>query len=472
VIGASKRAGSIGSVLMKNMRESGYRGRLYGVNPKYRSVIGVKCFDNIEALPEKVELAVIATPARTVPEVIESCGRSGVRAAVVITAGFGETGANGAALEQALVANARRFGVRIIGPNCLGLMRPGLGFNATFARGGAAAGSLALVSQSGAICTAMLDWARPRGIGFSSVVSLGGTCDVDFGEILDYLACDAHTEHILAYIEGIHDARRFVSSLRAVSRIKPVVLMKVGRHPLGSRAARSHTGALVGGDDVFNAALRRTGAVRVQSIGELVAAAQALALNLRPQGDRLVVITNGGGPGVIAADRAADLKLPLAELSVPTLDALRRALPATWSHGNPVDLIGDAGPDRYTAAVTACLSDSGVDGVLAILTPQAMTDATAVARAVVATARGSTKPLLACWMGGKQVAAGRTLLADANIPVFATPEPAVQMFAHVAAYYRNQRRLLEAPPPKTAGAAPDVAVARDVIAAALAEGRT
>ncbi len=471
VIGASRRAGSIGAVLIDNMRKSGYRGALYAVNPNYRSVLGTRCYDSIDALPEPVDLAVVATPAGTVPDVIDRCGRRGVRAAVVITAGFAETGPAGAALEQALVACARRHGIRVVGPNCLGLMRPELGFNATFARGGAAPGTLALVSQSGAICTALLDWAGQRGIGFSSVISLGGTCDVEFGEILDYLACDGRTEHILAYVEGIRNARRFLSALRAATRIKPVILMKVGRHPTGSRAARSHTGALVGADDVFDAAIRRTGAVRVGSVGELVAAAQALAAHLEPEGERLAIITNGGGPGVIAADRATDLSVPLADLSPQTLDVLRQVLPPTWSHGNPVDLIGDAGPDRYAGAVAACLTDPGVHGVLVVLTPQAMTDATAAARAVIRAARGSRKPVIACWMGGEQVAAGRGCLQKAGIPVFATPEPAVQMFAHVASYFRNRKRLLDSPPPLAAGPRPDVAGARALIAAALSDGR-
>lgn len=471
VIGASRRTGSIGAVLIDNMRKSGFRGALYAVNPKYSSVFGTRCYESIEALPEPVDLAVVATPARTVPDVIERCGRRGVRAAVVITAGFAETGPAGAALEQALVASARRHGIRVVGPNCLGLMRPESGFNATFARGTAAPGTLALVSQSGAICTALLDWAGQRGIGFSSVVSLGGSCDVEFGEILDYLACDGRTEHILAYVEGVRNARRFLSALRAVTRIKPVILMKVGRHPTGSRAARSHTGALVGADDVFDAAIRRTGAVRVGSVGELVAAAQALAAHLEPEGERLAIITNGGGPGVIAADRATDLSLPLADLSPQTLDALRQVLPPTWSHGNPVDLIGDAGPDRYAGAVAACLADPGVHGVLVVLTPQAMTDATAAAQSVTKVARGRTKPVIACWMGGGQVAAGRACLREAGIPVFATPEPAVQMFAHVASYFRNRKRLLDVPPPLAAAPRPDVASARALIAAVLSDGR-
>lgn len=472
IIGASERAGAIGTVLVTNMRAAQYRGALFAVNPKHGSVQGVPCFPAIGQVPQRVDLAVIATPPETVPQLMVECGLAGVRAAVIITAGFAETGVAGARLERAVMDNARRYGVRVIGPNCLGIMRPDIGLNATFARGNALPGALALVSQSGAVCTAMVDWARPNKVGFSSVVSMGGSRDVDFGEIIDYLVNDPRTEHILMYIEGVRDARRFFSSLCAAARVKPVILMKVGRHPVGSRAAVSHTGAIVGADDVFDAAVRRAGVVRVTTIGQLVAAAQALSARVRPRGDRLVIITNGGGPGVMAADCAADLGLPLAELSDATLQVLHGALPANWSHGNPVDLIGDADASRYRAAVTACLDDSNVDGALVVLTPQAMTEPSAVAEAVIAVARGHSKPVLACWMGEAGVAAGRKKFADAGIPVFRTPDPAVGMFAHLSAFYRNQQTLLQVPGPLAMHTPPDVAAARAIIDAALAEKRS
>jgi acetyltransferase len=471
IVGATERAGAVGAVLVRNMLEAKYQGALFAVNPKHRSVLGVPCVPAIGKVPQRVDLAVIATPAATVPDIVEQCGRAGVRAAVVISAGFSEAGLPGAKLERAVLENARRHRVRIVGPNCLGLMRPALGLNATFARGAALPGSLGLVAQSGAVCTAMLDWARPNGVGFSSVVSLGGSTDVDFGEIVDYLIEDPQTEHILLYIEGVRSARRFVSALRAAARVKPVIVMKVGRHPAGSRAAVSHTGAIVGLDDVFDAVVKRAGVVRVNTIGQMVAAAQALAAHVRPQGDRLAVVTNGGGPGVMAADRAADLGLPLATLAPATLAALKPALPANWSHGNPLDLIGDADAARYRAAVSACLADEGVDGVLAILTPQAMTEPTEAAQAVIEAARGSTKPVLACWMGQEQTAAARRLLAQARIPVFRTPDPAVEMFGHVSSFYRNQRALLQTPGPVAAQNPPDLATARAVIDGALAERR-
>ena len=471
IVGATEKQAKVGEVLVSNMLAAGYRGALFAVNPKYSSVRGVPCFDAIGRLPGKVDLAVIATPPQTVPGIIEQCGVAGVRAAVVISAGFSEAGPDGAKLERELLENARRYGMRIIGPNCLGIMRPELGLNATFARNNAVPGSLGLVSQSGALCTAMLDWAGSNNVGFSSVVSLGGSSDVDFGEILDYLVCDPKTEHILLYIEGIRDARRFLSGLRAAARVKPVILMKVGRHPAGSRAAVSHTGAMVGSDDVFDAVVRRAGAVRVRTVGQLVAAAQALASHVRPRGSRLAVITNGGGPGVMAADLAGDLDLPLAELSPATLEILQRALPSNWSHGNPVDLIGDADSGRYRAAVAACLADEGVDGVLTILTPQAMTDAVEVARVVADAGRGTSKPLLACWMGEGSVIAGRKLLENARIPVFRTPEPAVDMFARLASFYRNQQALLQTPGPLSHQPAPDLDSARTLVESVLSERR-
>ena len=472
IIGASARAGAVGAVLVQNMRAAGYRGALFGVNPRHRSVQGIACFPTIDKVPQRVDLAVIATPPETVPQLMVECGLAGVRAAVIITAGFGETGTAGARLERAVFDQARRHQIRVIGPNCLGIMRPDLGLNATFAKGNALPGSLGLVSQSGAVCTAMLDWARPNRVGFSSVISLGGSRDVDFGEIIDYLVNDPKTEHILLYIEGVRDARRFFSALRAAARVKPVLLMKVGRHPVGSRAAVSHTGAIVGSDDVFNAAVHRAGVVRVGTIGQLVAAAQALSAHVRPRGDRLAIITNGGGPGVMAADRAADLGIPLAEFSQQTLQTLQSALPGNWSHGNPVDLIGDADAARYRAAVTACLVDEGVDGALVILTPQAMTDPAAAADAVIGAARGRSKPVLACWMGELEVATGRQRFVDAGLPVFRTPDPAVEIFAYLSAFYRSQRALLQTPGPLAMRSPPDVGAARLIIDEVLAEKRS
>ena len=471
LIGASERPEKVGGRLLENLLGGGYEGKLFAVNPKHSAVRGVPCVATVAELPQPVELAVIATPAPTVPGLIEECGKAGIRAAVVITAGFREAGPEGVALERRLLEAARRHGVRLLGPNCVGLMRPPLGLNATFARGQALKGSLALVSQSGAVCTAMLDWATPMGVGFSSVISLGGSSDLDFGEVIDYLASDPKTSQILLYVEGVRDGRRLVSSLRAAARSKPIIAMKVGRHPEGSRAAVSHTGAIVGRDDVFDAVVRRTGIVRVKTAGELVAAAFALAAGVHPAGERLAIVTNGGGPGVMAADRATELGVPLAKFSEATLARLRAALPAHWSHGNPVDLIGDADAGRYAASVQACLEDPGVDGVLAILTPQAMTDANAAARAVIDAAAASRKPVISCWMGQASVKDARATMRQAGLSSYRLPETAVEAFAYLAQFYRNQRTLLEAPPPLVHREPPDIGAARRIVAEAMAAGR-
>lgn len=471
VFGASDREGSVGALVFKNMLEGGFKGELYAMNPKHETVQGQKAYASLAALRKPVDLAVIATPAHTVPAIIEDCGEQGVKYAVILSAGFREVGPEGRKLEKVVLEMARRYGIRFVGPNCLGIMRPSIGVNATFNKGSAAPGRLALVSQSGALCTAILDWAGPNGVGFSSVISTGISADLDFGEVLDYLVADPQTESILLYIEGIHNARSFMSGLRAAARVKPVIALKVGRHAAGSKAAMSHTGALVGADDVFEAALRRAGVVRGMRIGNLFSAASALAAHYKIQGQRLAVVTNGGGPGVMAIDRAADLRLPLARLSDSTIAKLNEALPPTWSKGNPVDIIGDAGPERYAAAVKACLEDKNVDGVLTILTPQAMTRPTEVAEAVIEVNKGNKKPLLACWMGGVQVAEGRQRLVDAGLPSFNTPEAAVEAFDALTSYYQNQQLLLQAPGPISARRPPDAEGARLIIEGALAEGR-
>ncbi|MDP2430443.1 MAG: CoA-binding protein, partial [Pseudomonadota bacterium] len=426
VFGASEKEDSVAGILFRNLRKSGFTGNVYPINPKHDQLYGERCYASADELPETPELALIATPAPTIPGILAACGARGIRHAVVLSAGFREVGPAGVALEQAVMAAAKKHNIRFIGPNCLGVQRPAIGFNATFSQGATLSGDLALVSQSGALCTAMLDWAEANGIGFSSVISTGASADLDFGEILDYLAYDPATKGILMYIEGIRDARRFMSALRATARIKPVVLVKVGRHEAGSKAVASHTGALVGSDAVFDALVRRAGVVRVTSITQLFASARALSSHITPTGGNLVIVTNGGGPGVMATDRAVDLGVSLAELGPETMEKLNAALPANWSHSNPVDVIGDATATRYRATMEACLADKNVDGVLVMLTPQAMTRPTEAADAVVEVAKNSSKPVIACWMGEAQVAEGRQRFKDAGIPNFSTPEPAVE----------------------------------------------
>jgi len=471
VFGASEREDSVAGTLFRNLRKSGYGGEVYPVNPKHETVFGERCYASADELPAVPELALIATPAPTIAPIMAQCGQRGIRHAVVLSAGFREVGEPGAALEAAVIRVAKQYGIRFIGPNCLGIQRPAIGLNATFSQGATLSGDLALVSQSGAICTAMLDWAESNGIGFSSVISTGASADLDFGEILDYLAHDTQTRGILLYIEGIRDARRFMSALRATTRFKPVIMVKVGRHEAGSKAVQSHTGALVGSDAVFDALVRRAGVVRVNTILQLFAAARALSSHIRPSGNRLAIVTNGGGPGVMATDLAADLGVRMAELSPATLATLDGALPANWSRGNPLDIIGDAAAGRYRAAVDACLADDHVDGVLVMLTPQAMTRPTEVAEAVVVAARTSHKPVLTCWMGEAQVHAGRRLFKQAGIPYFTTPEPAVEVFSFLSAFYENQRQLMQTPGPLSQQTEPDVEGARLIVESALAQGR-
>ncbi|MDD3883305.1 MAG: bifunctional acetate--CoA ligase family protein/GNAT family N-acetyltransferase [Gallionella sp.] len=471
VFGATDRPDAVGQIVFHNMLESGFSGGLYPINPKNAEVQGQKAYKEISEIGEPVELAVIATPPQTVPGIIEQCGIHGVKAAVIITAGFGEAGPEGVALERELIEAARRYGIRLIGPNCLGIMRPGIGLNATFNKGGANSGNIAFISQSGALCTAILDWAHSNDVGFSSVVSMGSSTDVDFGEILDFLVSDPETHSILLYIEGIRNARSFMSAVRAAARFKPVILVKVGRHAAGSKAAMSHTASLVGADDVFDAAVSRAGVVRVQTITQLFTAAKALSCGFRPVGNRLAIVTNGGGPGVMATDRAADLGLAMAELSEGTIEYLNQYLPPNWPHSNPVDIIGDAQADRYHHAVKACLEDSNVDGVLAILTPQAMTKPLESAQALVELANTHSKPLLTCWMGEEQVNEARAAFAQAHRPHFRTPEPAVEVFSHLSDYYRNQKLLMQMPGPLSHHVEPDVESARLIIEGAMQEHR-
>ncbi|MBK9327522.1 MAG: bifunctional acetate--CoA ligase family protein/GNAT family N-acetyltransferase [Thiobacillaceae bacterium] len=471
VFGVSEKEDSVAGTLFKNMRKSGFTGMVFPVNPKHDVIYGEHCYGYASELPETPELALIATPAPTVAQVLEDCGARGIRHAIVLSAGFREVGAKGVALEESIMAVARKHDIRFIGPNCLGIQRPSIGLNATFSQGATLSGDLALVSQSGALCTSMLDWAEANGIGFSSVISTGASADLDFGEILDYLAYDPATKGILLYIEGIRDARGFMSALRATSRFKPVVLVKVGRHEAGSKAVQSHTGALVGSDAVFDALVRRAGVVRVNTILQLFSCARALSTHIKPTGNRLAIVTNGGGPGVMATDRAVDLNVQLAELGPQTVARLNEVLPASWSHGNPVDIIGDAPADRYHHAVDACLHDANVDGVLVMLTPQAMSRPTEAADAVIDVAKGCSKPVITCWMGEAQVADGRRRFKEAGIPYFTTPEPAVEVFSYLSAFYENQRQLMQTPGPLSQGAEPDVEGARLIIESALAEGR-
>jgi len=472
IFGASNRPDSVGTLVYENLLAGDFRGELFPINPKHEALKGKRCYPDIQTITTPVDLAVIATPATTVPEIIHACGEHGVRAAIVLSAGFSEGGGKGAVLERKMLEAAGLYQLRLLGPNCLGLIRPSVGMNATFSKNAALPGQMALVSQSGALCTAILDWAESRGIGFSAIASLGDAADVDFGDILDFLAQDSETKSILLYIEGIRDARRFMSGLRVAARMKPVIAIKAGRHSTGSRAALTHSGALIGNDDVFEVALQRAGVVRADSISQLFAAAQLLAASHRVNGNRLAIITNGGGPGVMATDRAADLGVELAQLSPATMNMLDQNLPGHWSHGNPVDILGDATDKRYALATAACLTEPNVDGALVMLTPQAMTDPEACARAVIAAREKHDKLVLACWMGEGHVRSANALFTQHRIPTFTNPESSVEAFAFLANYYRNQQLLMQVPGSLGRRSKPDIEGARLIIESVLAEQRS
>jgi len=472
VFGASERSDSVGARVFDNLRKGGFSNPIYAINPKYKRLHHHPCYPSIASIDKPVDLVVIATPAPGVAEIIHACGEHGVRAAIIISAGFSEGNGQGLVLEKAVLEAAHQYKMRILGPNCLGLIRPLVGMNATFSKNTAKSGHLALVSQSGALCTSILDWAIAHDIGFSAIASLGDAADIDFGDVLDYLAQDPGTHSILLYVEGIRDARRFMSGLRIAARMKPVVVIKAGRHDEGSRAATTHSGAMVGADDVFDAALQRAGVVRAMTIEQLFSAAQLLATRQRVSSNRLAIITNGGGLGVMATDRAIDLGVTLASLSEDTLARLNKNLPSQWSHENPIDLLGDASAERYLLAVNACLDDPAVDGVLVMLSPQAMTDTVACAQAIIDAKKDSRKPVLACWMGEQQLEAANKLFSQHQLPNFPNPESSVEAFAYLASYYQNQQLLMQVPGPHATRSEPDIDGARLIVESVLAENRT
>lgn len=444
VIGASERTASVGRALLENLRAFG--GRVIPVNPRHDAVLGIPAYSRIGDIPGKVDLALIATPAATVPNLVRECGEAGVRAAVIHSAGFRECGAAGATLERAVFDAAHVSGVRIIGPNCLGLMVPHHGLNATFATTMARPGHVAFVSQSGALCTAVLDWSLGENVGFSAMVSVGSMADVGWGELITCLGDDPQTHSILLYMESIGDARSFLSAAREVAFAKPVIAVKVGRTATAAKAAASHTGALTGCDAVVDAAFRRAGILRVETIEELFDLAEVLGKQPRPRGPKLGIVTNAGGPAALATDRLVGGGGEAAILTKKSLTELDRILPAHWSHGNPVDILGDAEPARYGEAVNIVAADPAVDGLLVILTPQAMSHPLETAQVIRAAAvRDPGKPVLASWMGGRAVASGRRLLNAAGIPTFDYPDRAAQAFNHLWRYSVNVNALYETP---------------------------
>lgn len=472
LIGASTEPHSVGAVLAHNLFGGGFAGPIMPVNPHHEAIEGVFTYPDVAHLPAVPDLAVIATPAETVPGLIAELGARGTKAAVVVSAGFGEGGRKrGRELTQSMLDAAKSHVLRVLGPNCLGLMVPGINLDATFAHIGARAGNVAFVAQSGAVAISVIDWADARGIGFSHLISVGDMADVDFGDLLDYLALDTKARAILLYMEAITDARKFMSAARAAARTKPVVVVKTGRFEAGKRAAASHTGALAGSDAAYDAAFNRAGLLRVHDLDELFDAVETLALARPPAGDRLAILTNGGGFGVLATDALTEGGGRLATLSPDTIARLDAVLPPTWSHGNPVDIIGDADGTRYSNALAALLEDRGADAILVLNCPTAIASSTEAADAVIATLHGCPHTVFASWIGETAVAQGRRALVANHIPTYTTPDKAVRAFLHLVNYRRNQELLMETPPSIPGGFAPDRAAACAVIEKALARNR-
>lgn len=473
VIGASPRPQSVGHTVMTNLLAGGFKGPVVPVNPNHSSVAGVPASPGVGDMPITPDLAVICTPPATVPGLIRALGERGTRAAVVLTAGLSALADDcGRPLDQAMLDAAAPHALRILGPNCVGLLVPECRLNASFAHAAALPGNIAFVSQSGALCTAVLDWAQARGIGFSHFVSLGNSADIDFGDVLEYLAGDPSTHAILLYIEGITAARKFMSAARAAARIKPVVAVKAGRVAEGSRAATSHTGALAGADDVYDAALRRAGIVRVLDMEELFDATETLARARPLQGERLAILTNGGGPGVLATDMLVMGGGRLAELASETIQRLDAVLPPTWSRGNPVDIIGDAPGQRYADALDILLAAAEIDALLFIHAPTAIVDSTAIAENIIGKVRDADLPVFASWLGAAAVAEARRIFEDAGIPDYETPGKAARAFLHLVEHRRNQEFLARTPQPAAPAPTPDSDAARSVIRNALEAGRT
>ena len=471
VVGASERPGSVGRTVLWNLISNPFGGTVYPINPQRPNVLGIKAWPSLRALPEPVDLAVIVTPAAVVPGAIRECAELGIRGAIILSAGFKETGAEGARLEREILEVAQAARIRLIGPNCLGVMRPPSGFNATFAGAMARPGNVAFISQSGALLTAILDWSLREAVGFSAFVSVGSMLDVGWGDLIDYLAEDAMTRSILLYMESIGDARAFLSAAREVALTKPIIVIKAGRTAQAAQAAASHTGTLTGSDEVLSAAFRRTGVLRVDSIADLFHMAETLARQPRPAGRRLTILTNAGGPGVLATDALVSGGGALAVLADDTRKKLDGVLPPQWSHGNPVDILGDADPERYAKALEVAGKDPNSDGLLVILTPQDMTEPTTTADRLKPYAKLHGKPVLASWMGGSAVAAGERILNDAGIPTFGYPDTAARIFNYMWRYTYNLAGLYETPTlAEEHGAARDEA--RRQVDAARAAGRT
>src|SRR5436190_6615364 len=474
VIGATENPGSVGRTILWNLMSSPFGGTVFPINPKRPSVLGVKAYKNIGEVPEEVDLAVVVTPATSVPGIVHECGEAGVKGMVVISAGFKETGPAGVELERQVLEEARKYKIRIIGPNCLGVMSPMSGLNATFATTIARPGNVGFISQSGALCTAVLDWSLKEMVGFSAFLSLGSMLDVGWGDLIYYLGNDPRTRSIVIYMETIGDARSFISAAREVALNKPIIVIKAGRTAAAAKAAASHTGSLAGSDEVLEAAFRRCGVLRVKNIADLFYMAEVLSKQPSPKGPNLTIVTNAGGPGVLATDALITGGGELAEISPGTMEKFNAVLPAVWSHNNPIDIIGDASPERYAKAVEIAAKDPGSDGLLVVLTPQAMTEPTKTAEQLRPYGKLDGKPMLASWLGGTDVAAGEAILNRAGIPTFPYPDTAARAFNYMWQYAYNLRGLYETPamPEESADWTPDRKLVDEIIGRVRGERRT
>ena len=471
VIGASNNPSTVGYALMKNLIASGYTGVIYPVNLKQKSVLGVRCYPEVGQIPDEVDLAVIATPSHTVPGLVRDCGEAGVGGLLILSAGFKEVGEEGDRMAAEMLEIARGYGMRIVGPNCLGLINPRLRLNASFANRMALPGNIAFISQSGALCTAILDWAAEQNVGFSHFVSIGSMIDVGFHDLIDYFGNDSRTSCILIYMESLTNARQFMSAARAFARSKPIIVLKSGRSEEGSKVALSHTGTLAGNDASFDAAFKRAGILRVERISQMFNMAQALSMQKRPRGKRLAIVTNAGGPGVLATDYLMAHGGELAQFTATTFGRLNEILPPTWSHGDPVDVLGDASPERYREAIKACLADPNVDGLLTIFTPQAITRPEAVARELLALSKTTNKTMLAAWLGEQDVEEARDILEGGGIPNYRYPESAVDSFLKMHQYAENIKLLTETPATTPHQFTPDTERARALLDEVIQEGR-
>ena len=446
VIGASEKAGRIGSTLVENLIQGGFAGGIFPINRNYPEIHGLTAYAAVASLPDPVDLAIIAIPIKDVPEVIRECGQAGIKAAIIISAGGREVGPGGKEIEAAIKAEAAAAGVRYLGPNTMGLIAPASHLNASLSVYAPPAGNLAFISQSGALCNSILGWSAQKNLGFSHFVSVGSMADLDFGDLIDYLGNDEKVRSIILYMESLTQHRKFMSAARSVSRIKPIIVIKAGRSLAGARAAASHTGAMVGEDAAYNAAFRRAGIIRVDTVGQLFDCAEALGKLKLPTGGALGIITNAGGPGVMAVDALARWQAEPGVLTAETLAQLDEILPSHWSRANPIDILGDASPERYQQAVHLAMQAPELSGLLIILSPQALADPTGTARAVAPEVQGQARPVFAVWMGGEEVAAGVQIFTDAGIPTFETPEQAVDIFMEMYFHSRHLQLLQETPP--------------------------